>query len=90
MNFYFKQACIIDKKLRKDRDLKTEEFDKYKLEKEKLYEKMTKTKPSSMTQQLERLLAHSNFVGLATIITKLLKSYLSSEMKPIIKQRAML
>ena len=48
---------------------------------------MKNSKPSHMTKQLDEILNHKNYLGLTSIISKLVKCFLSAQMKPLLTRR---
>ena len=48
---------------------------------------MKNAKPSPMTKQLDEILTHKNYLGLTSIISKLVKCFLNAQMKPLLTKR---
>jgi hypothetical protein len=47
-----------------------------------------KTKdPSPLTKELKNLINHQNYLGLTSIISKLIKSFLNNDLQPSLKRR---
>jgi len=43
--------------------------------------------PSPLTQELRKIINHRNYIGLASIISKLTRSLVNSNLQPLIKER---
>jgi hypothetical protein len=77
MNALFEEACRLEKVLMRDTSLKSEEVEKYRLRIEGLYRKMKESKPSPLTKELLKIIDHQNYLGVTSIISKLIKSFLN-------------
>jgi hypothetical protein len=73
--------------LAKDYSLKTEKIEEYRLRVEELFKLMKKANPSPLTQELKRIIEHQNYIGLTSIISKFIKSFISFEIEPLKNKR---
>jgi hypothetical protein len=87
MNVLFEEVCRLEKVLMRDTSLKSEECEKYRLRVEGLYQKMKESKPSPSTKELLKIIDHQNYLGLTSIISKLIKSFLNFHIKPLYEDR---
>jgi hypothetical protein len=77
MNVLFEEACRREKILFRDTSLKREECDEYRLRIEGLYQQMKESKLSPLTKELMKIIGHQNYLGVTSIISKLIKSFLN-------------
>ena len=87
MNSLFEEACRLEKIMIRDTSLKNEICEQHRLKVEELYQEMKKSKPSPLTQELRKIIDHQNYIGLTSIISKLIKSFLISNLQPVLKDR---
>jgi len=80
MNSLFEEACRLEKIMIRDTSLKNEICEQHRLKVEELYQEMKKSKPSPLTQELRKIIDHQNYIGLTSIISKLIKSFLISNL----------
>jgi hypothetical protein len=87
MNVFFEEACRFEKIMRNDTSLKGEKCEEYRNNVELLYQKMNEAKISSLTQELRKIMEHHNYLGLTSIISKFIKSFVNLNLKQLIDER---
>jgi adenylosuccinate lyase len=90
MNILFEEACRLEKKLLRDTSLTRETTREYRQRVAQLYKEMRESKPSQLTEELRKIVDHKNYLGLTSIISKFVKSFLKLNLKPLLKEREML
>jgi hypothetical protein len=91
MNIFFDEACRIEKKMLKDTSLTVDVCDILRSYADDLYIKMADDLDlSPITQKLRDIIRSSNYLGVSSIISKLIKSFLISEIEPLYEQRKIL
>jgi hypothetical protein len=51
---------------------------------------MKKSRPSQFTEELRKIVDHQNYLGLTSIISKLIRSFLNFHLKPLLEKREIL
>ena len=87
MNVLFEEACALEKKLLRETSLKPEECDKHRDRVKELYKLMKEQMHGPLTQELRKIIDHQNYLGLTSIISKLIKSFLNFNMQPMLNKR---
>ena len=77
MNVLFEEICRLDKILIRDASLTTDKCGHYRVKIDTLYQNMKKLTHSSLTQELRKIIDHQNYLGLTSIISKLIRSFLN-------------
>jgi hypothetical protein len=70
-----------------DTSLKSEQCEEYRLRVNEVYQQMKKSKLSPLTKELLKIIDHQNYLGVTSIISKLIKSFLNYHIYPLYKHR---
>ena len=87
MNVLFEEACRLERIMIRDTSLTEDIFEQHSQRVEQLYQQMKESMPSPLTQELRKIINHRNYIGLASIISKLTRSLVNSHLQPILKER---
>jgi hypothetical protein len=87
MNVLFEEACRLERIMIRDTNLTEDVFEQHSQRVEQLYQQMKESMPSPLTQELRKIVNHRNYIGLASIISKLTRSVVNSHLQPILKER---
>jgi hypothetical protein len=74
LNVLFEEACHIERIMIRDTSLTEDIFEQHSLRVDQLYQQMSESMPSPLTQELRKIINHRNYIGLASIISKLTRS----------------
>ena len=87
MNVLFEEACRLERIMIRDTNLTEDVFEQHSQRVEQLYQQMKESMPSPLTQEIRKIINHRNYIGLASIISKLTRSVVNSHLQPILKER---
>lgn len=87
MNVLFEEACVLDKKLLRETSIKPEDCEKHRERVKELYKLMKEQMHSPLTQELRKIIDHQNYLGLTSIISKFIKSFLNFHLRPMLNKR---
>jgi len=87
MNVLFEEACRLERIMIRDTSLTEEILEQHSLRVDQLYQQMTESMPSPLTQELRKIINHRNYIGLGSIISKLTRSLVNSHLQPLLKER---
>ena len=77
MNILFEDACRIEKKMLKDTSLNVDACENHRLELNELYINMAESDLSPLTHLLRKIIKSSNYLGVSSVISKFMRSFLS-------------
>lgn len=90
MNFLFEEACKLEKIMLRDTAIRSDICERHRLRVEELYIEMKHSMPSTLTKELRKIIDHQNYLGLTSIISKLIRSFLNSHLQPLLQEREQL
>jgi hypothetical protein len=79
MNILYEEACRLEKIMLKDTSLNVDVCEKYRCKVNELYLKMAESDFSPLTHQLRKIIKSSNYLGVSSVISKLIRSFLIEE-----------
>jgi hypothetical protein len=87
MNILFEEACRLERIMIRDMSLTEEILEQHSVRVDQLYQQMTESMPSSLTQEHRKIINHRNYIGLGSIISKLTRNLVNSHLQPLFKER---